>query len=253
MIMKITKLILTFAIIFSLVLPFSTGSAQMKLDNESAGDDVFSLQSRLYDLGYVAFRATGRYRGMTEAGILYFQSTNGLPADGICGQSTWDKLYTPDALRQPINPNFKRVYGPTTTVYEEFGELTEWNEIDGIFPVGKTATVYDYKTSTSFKVQRNGGTNHADVEVLTSADHDAFLKCFGGEYTWEKRPMIIEIDGILYACSVMGSPNSNDQIEGNGMPGAVDMYFHASASDIGGIGDAEHSSFVLQAAGRPNG
>ncbi|GAA1250706.1 N-acetylmuramoyl-L-alanine amidase [Prauserella halophila] len=52
------------------------------------GDDVFSLQERLTELGYDAGRPDGHFGPQTERGLRNFQRDYGLTVDGICGQST---------------------------------------------------------------------------------------------------------------------------------------------------------------------
>ncbi|KMS82741.1 N-acetylmuramoyl-L-alanine amidase [Streptomyces regensis] len=52
------------------------------------GDDVFSLQERLTELGYNAGRPDGHFGAQTERGLKNFQRDYGLTVDGICGPST---------------------------------------------------------------------------------------------------------------------------------------------------------------------
>lgn len=60
------------------------------------GDDISQIQSRLYDLGYLASEdlLTGMFGDSTEAAILKLQEVNGLSQDGKVGQQTMNLLYS---------------------------------------------------------------------------------------------------------------------------------------------------------------
>jgi N-acetylmuramoyl-L-alanine amidase len=52
------------------------------------GDDVCTLQERLLELGYDAYRADGIFGVQTEMALRSFQRDYGLLVDGICGSAT---------------------------------------------------------------------------------------------------------------------------------------------------------------------
>jgi N-acetylmuramoyl-L-alanine amidase len=52
------------------------------------GDDVFTLQDRLTELGYDAGRPDGLFGSRTEQALRNFQRDYGLVVDGICGSAT---------------------------------------------------------------------------------------------------------------------------------------------------------------------
>jgi N-acetylmuramoyl-L-alanine amidase len=60
--------------------------------NLMAGDDVFSLQRRLLELGFKVGRVDGYFGPATEAGLRDFQRNFGIPADGTCGPATLKAL-----------------------------------------------------------------------------------------------------------------------------------------------------------------
>ncbi len=60
--------------------------------NLTAGDDVYTLQSRLLDLGFRVGRVDGYYGAETEFGVREFQRNFGIPPDGTCGPSTLKAL-----------------------------------------------------------------------------------------------------------------------------------------------------------------
>jgi N-acetylmuramoyl-L-alanine amidase len=52
------------------------------------GDDVCTLQERLLELGYDAYRADGIFGPHTETALRSFQRDYGLQVDGVCGPAT---------------------------------------------------------------------------------------------------------------------------------------------------------------------
>jgi N-acetylmuramoyl-L-alanine amidase len=52
------------------------------------GDDVCTLQERLLELGYDAYRADGVFGSKTETALRSFQRDYGLLVDGVCGPAT---------------------------------------------------------------------------------------------------------------------------------------------------------------------
>jgi N-acetylmuramoyl-L-alanine amidase len=57
-----------------------------------AGDDVYSLQGRLLDLGFRVGRVDGYFGPETEGGVREFQRNFGIPPDGTCGPATLKAL-----------------------------------------------------------------------------------------------------------------------------------------------------------------
>ena len=69
----------------------------------SRGEDVKTLQARLYDLGYYAGEIDGQFGAGTKAAVIEFQQANGLEADGMAGSETQAVLYSPQA-KPKTNP-----------------------------------------------------------------------------------------------------------------------------------------------------
>lgn len=64
------------------------------------GEDVLLLQQRLLELGYTEVGAPdGVFGKMTQAALRRFQQTNGLEVDGVVGPKTWQKLFSPEAVK----------------------------------------------------------------------------------------------------------------------------------------------------------
>jgi N-acetylmuramoyl-L-alanine amidase len=60
--------------------------------NLTAGDDVYTLQGRLLDLGFKVGRVDGYFGPETESGLREFQRNFGIPPDGTCGPATLKAL-----------------------------------------------------------------------------------------------------------------------------------------------------------------
>ena len=62
------------------------------------GTDITRIQSRLYELGYLASdsEVTGSFGDDTETAVMKMQSVNGLEQDGKVGRKTMNLLYSED-------------------------------------------------------------------------------------------------------------------------------------------------------------
>lgn len=230
---------------------FAAMADNFPITKGAAGDAVYIIQQRMVDLGYLHFRPTASYGDMTYQGILRFQERNNIAKDGMVGEDTYSHLYDAGIVRAPLNETIPRTVGAgLLATPSEYGELSSWAEIDVIFPVGETVTVTDFNTLRTFRVTRTGGTNHADVQTADKESQVNFMKSFGGGYSWEKRPMLVSINGKKYAASMFGMPNANDTLKNGQMSGSVCLYFSGSTSDIGNIADVEHAANIAKAAGQ---
>ena len=72
--------------------------AAMKYSTGDYSDDILKIQERLIALGYMDGEADGEYGSMTETAVKSFQTANGLEATGIVEQTTYDKLFSDDAV-----------------------------------------------------------------------------------------------------------------------------------------------------------
>ncbi len=70
------------------------------LKEGSTGSDVRNLQTKLRSLGYMR-TVDGKFEAGTKRAVISFQNRNGLPADGIVGPATMNKLNSSSAVRAP--------------------------------------------------------------------------------------------------------------------------------------------------------
>ncbi|MFZ5643030.1 MAG: hypothetical protein ACOY46_05525 [Bacillota bacterium] len=131
-----------------------------------------------------------------------------------------------------------------------YGEYMEWEKVKGIFAKNKKALVIDMDTGMSFYVKRRGGTLHADVEPLTAEDTVEMQKVFGGNWSWKRRAVLVNIEGTLIAGSMNGMPHGGGNISDNNFPGHSCIHFRGSKLHINGREDLAHRMMVYKAAGR---
>lgn len=133
-------------------------------------------------------------------------------------------------------------------------EVIQWSEASKVFARGEIATIQDVYTGKTFQVKRTFGTNHADVEALTYAD-TAMIKQIWGGFTWERRPVIVHVDGRRLAASLAGMPHAGsslDAVKNNGMSGVIDLHFRGSRKhkegNISATTDSLHQKAISIAA-----
>ncbi len=214
--------------------------------------EVVLVQMRLRDLGYISYRATGRFLSMTQKGVMNFQEQNELDADGRVGAQTFAKLFSTDVNRKPLSAEIRTTSGPALEGDPISGELADWfTVVDPAFAIGQTVTITDYNSGATFAMKRTGGVNHAEMESPDSDEYSIYIDSFGGIPNWEKRSVLVTIGANTYAASLFGNAHGEDTISNNTMAGHTCLYFYGSLSHANGFIDKEHLKMVLRAAGEP--
>lgn len=154
----------------------------------------------------------------------------------------------------------------------KFGKLTEWSQADSIIPRGTIIKVTDLYTGKAFIIKRTYGTNHVDGEALTTADSNIIKSIWGG-FSWERRPVIVKVNGQYLAASMSAMPHAGidsadtevmvnsrsdgygrgvnlDAVKGNGMDGVIDIHFYKSTRHLDNKSDPKHQAAVLAASGK---
>jgi peptidoglycan hydrolase-like protein with peptidoglycan-binding domain len=237
------------------------------LKKGSRGSDVTSLQNDLRKLGYLSANATGYYGDLTVAAVKRLQGQYGLGVDGVAGPKTFSLIQgLKDGTRSTTSAVASRGAGGNGDY------LVSWFKgAENIFKIGAVATVYDVDTGTSFKLKRTYGTNHADVEPLTAEDTKAIKKLYGGQWSWERRAVIVDVDGRKMAASLAGMPHAGvdsaaankyvnsrsggygrganlDAVKGNNVDGVLDLHFlNSKTHGTNRVNDA-HQRMVKKAA-----
>lgn len=233
----------------------------------SRGTAVSNLQQRLKDLGYSIGKVDGIFGSQTQKAVKEFQKDNGLAADGIAGPKTIAKLNNP-AKKSGSGSNDEKQDSQSTKA-----EMLHWSEVDKLWPRGTYATIIDYDTGKSFKVMRSGGYNHADVETATAADTAILKSLYGGTFSWNRRAIIVKVNGRSIAASMAGMPHAGrddkpnramvsnrsggygygqnlDAVKGNDMDGVIDVHFYGSKTHGTNRVCPQHQAQVKRAAGK---
>jgi hypothetical protein len=223
------------------------------LKNGSSGEDVKELQSKLKQKGYFTEEVTGYFGSKTEDAVKRFQAKNKLAADGIVGDGTW-----------------KALFGTVRTSSKKVEMLDWWSSASKIFKIGMTAKVTDVKTGKTFSIVRTYGGNHADCEAKIAEDAKKIKQIWGG-WSWERRPVVLEVGGRRIAASIAAMPHAGvdsspanktissrsggygrganlDKIKNNGMSGVIDVHFLNSRTHGTNKVDAKHQAAVKAAA-----
>ena len=254
-------------------------------------EHVVALQKNLIKQGYLNTKATGFFGPATKRAVLELQEDNGIVADGIAGTVTLSLISelisggtavagvsTEDVSENNEDVTEKAVTDDTvangkgTGNKKEEDYLLKWyGNVEKIFARGDTATVYDIQTGESFKIKRTYGTNHADCETLTKADTTIMKKIYNGTWSWERREVIVKVDGYEIAACMTGYPHAGmdkyaanktiasrsggysrgtnlDAVKNNNMDGVFDIHFLNSRNHYNNKVDPKHQEKIKEAA-----
>lgn len=252
-------------------------SSGTTLKEGMSGSRVTSLQKDLKTLGYLSVSPTGYYGSLTTAAVKKLQGKYGLLQDGVAGSNTFsliDKLMgrTGSSVTASSTKKTVSVTSVTRGSVDRTNYLVSWfGGIENILKRGDTAQVYDIRTGRTFNIKRTYGYNHADCETLTAEDTRVMLEIFGGEWSWERRPIIITVNGQRIAASMAGMPHAGtdnvsantyvkwrsggygagsnlDAVKGNNMHGVFDVHFLNSRTHGTNRVDTKHQSALREAA-----
>ncbi len=239
------KKIVIFIVLILMTAPMLLSAASAdsgSLKKGDTGSEVYAVQRKLNELGYLNYRPTGKFSDMTTEAVRKFQQLNELPATGEVNAATKQAMLANEAIRNSANAEFKKIIGRAYTgTNHSKGVLSAWENIDKMFPVGETVKITDYNTEIDFKVKRIGGKNSAQVVTVSQEDYDKYTEIFGGGETWEHRAVLVTINGTEYAASLFGTPTHTEPQSESGMNGYTILYFNNSKTDVHAIADEEHA------------
>lgn len=234
----------------------------------SRGSEVVELQKRLKELGLFKVNITGYFGNITRSAVISFQKKSGITVDGIVGNQTRKYLYPTNSANTGISTQVSISRGD----YDREDILLPWFGVaENIFSIGTKAVVTDIDTGISFNVERTYGYNHADTETLTKKDTELMKKIFRGQWSWERRAVIVTVGNRKIAASIAGMPHAGrddkpanvtvsgrsdgygtgdnlDTIKGNGMDGHFDIHFLGSRTHGTNRVDEQHQAMVQKAA-----
>jgi peptidoglycan hydrolase-like protein with peptidoglycan-binding domain len=216
-------------------------------------DSVKSMQMTLIDLGYLSGKADGSFGDQTFLALKAFQSSNGLPADGIAGERTLNILSSSTAKPAPTVPGATATPKPTAPPVNTVPTASQvryanwYTEIRARCRTYPYASVYDYNTGLSWKVHMFSIGAHADSEPVSAADTAIMVQAFGGKYTWTPKPVwVVMSDGRVYMASTHDNPHGVDHNTSNNFPGHLCIHFPRTQAEVTAIGDyaTSHQSAI---------
>lgn len=245
-------------------------SSSTTLKEGMTGSSVTALQKDLKVLGYLNADATGYFGSLTTAAVKKLQAKHSLEKDGIAGRNT---LVLIDRLMgRSGNSGSQSASTATRGGVEKTNYIVSWfGNAENIFSIGDTAQVYDVRTGRTFNIKRTYGYNHADCETLTAKDTEIMLSIYGGGWSWERRPIIITVNGRKIAASMAGMPHAGvdsvsantyvssrsggygggsnlDAVKNNNMNGVFDVHFLNSKTHGTSRVDSNHQKSLKEAA-----
>lgn len=219
-----------------------------RLDIGDTGNSVRRLQERLTSKGYLETSVLGLYDSLTAQAVMLYQQMERLTDNGIAGPETLSLLFSGEARALPRN--LMPVTEETSQYMPGAVRNVDWFEgdIDQIFAKETVAELTDIVTGLSWHEMRRGGYNHADVQPLTAEDTATFLTAVGDQWTWERRPIWVTIDGVRYAASMNCMPHGDGRITSNNFPGHHCVHFLNSRTHGSNALDDQHQLCVEVAA-----
>ncbi|MCM3682363.1 hypothetical protein M3187_02805 [Mesobacillus subterraneus] len=127
-------------------------------------------------------------------------------------------------------------------------KMTQWEEVNNILPRYSKFTVVDLETGMKFRVQRRAGSNHADVQPLTSKDTAIMKEIYNGKWSWKRRAIIVVSDDGKIAASMHGMPHGGGALKNN-FPGHFCIHFNGSTTHRTNFMDLSHKLMILKSAG----
>ncbi len=151
------------------------------LKRGSKGSDVEKLQELLKEQGYFEYdKVTGYYGKITEDAVKAFQKANGLKADGIVGEQTWEKLSN-ETAEQAASEDTSENEDLSITFAGTISEGMEGEEVERIQRRLQELGLYGYSRITGY------------YGSITEDAVEAFQKAYGlnpdgvvGQNTLEK-------------------------------------------------------------------
>jgi hypothetical protein len=128
-------------------------------------------------------------------------------------------------------------------------EMIPWESVNELLPKNSNFTVLDVETGKRFNVQRRAGSQHADVQPLTSKDTKIMKEIYEGEWSWRRKAIIVIYDDKWIAASMHGMPHGAGKID-NGFPGHFCIHFYDSKTHRSNHMDLSHKLMTLKAAGK---
>jgi len=214
------------------------------LKKGSTGASVTALQQKLIDLGFLSGKADGVFGSKTAEAVKAFQKANKLTADGIAGSKTLAKLQasssSSNSSSSAATPAPTAAPATSTSTKPSASKVIYANWYTTVKAVCKQypyCTVYDYNTGISWQIHIFSVGAHADFEPVTANDTARMQRAFGGETTWNPKPVwVIFSDGSVYMASTHDTPHGVSHTSDNNFAGHACLHFPRTQAQVEKIG-----------------
>lgn len=207
------------------------------LTKGSKGQDVVRLQTRLMDLGYNTYKATGSYQNLTISCVKAYQAAAGLAQTGSLTVEEQLALYDSNAPIAPFSAAVPLTYTAQSSYFVTRGTEVLWAQVKKALTPGTAITLTNCATGESCQVIYLGGEGHAEVDATAAAR--VLTGWLGSTNSFYKVAVTAEIEGMAVASSLQWDGVSRGC-----------LYFSGSTSHVNGLVDAEHNELVKKAAGK---
>lgn len=229
------------------------GKAPATTRRGDRGNDVKKLQQALKIYGYYSGSADGIFGQQTETAVKGFQKAKGLSSDGIAGKVTIKTLFGEDAAGITTGSTGSTGSSGSSSSSSSTAsgnvEYLDWfTEGKNLMPRGASFVIKDVRTGTRINCKHLYGGNHLDAEPLTAGDTAKLLEVYGGEWSWNRRPVIISYNGRLIAASMNGMPHGEQSITDNNFDGQFCIHLTGSKTHGSSKVDADHQAAIQEAA-----
>ena len=196
-----------------------------------SGAKVKALQQALKLKNYYKAAVNSKFDSTTVEAVKAFQKASKLEQTGKADYATIQKLF-----------------GKKAADFTYKTEKLDWfNGGANVIPRGATFTVKDVLTGKTFKCKRLYGANHMDTEPY-NADATATIKqLYGGNWSWNRRAVLVLYNGHVYAGSMNGMPHGNCRIKNNNFDGHFCIHFYGSKTHGSKKVDGAHQKAVQRA------
>lgn len=140
---------------------------------------IKKLQQRLMDLGFMDNdEPTDYYGEMTQMAVKHFQRQNGLPMDGIVGNTTWDAIMSPDAKYYAVSKGAQGddIQRIQQRLYE-LGYLATANLVTGNFGDSTEAAVIKLQEVNG--LEQDGKVGQKTINLIYSDEIKANFLSYG--------------------------------------------------------------------------
>ena len=203
-----------------------------------SSDEVFRVEMRLSDLGYLKNVVNGKWEQADADALSAFADANKVTVYGA-----GNVLFSNDAIPASSTGSTIFATGPQGFLVT-FGTLMPWSEVSTKLVPGQAYDVISCYSGIALHMVCVSAGGHAKMRPELDWDNATLRGFFYAASSSEKQPVVITIDGILIAASIQqAAPSLKEQ----SLP-EYGLYFSGSLSDVNGIPDAEHEAIVRIAA-----